>query len=150
MRGDHPRPSACDPVLAIYRLALPRVYGYLLPRCGSAVLAEDLTSETFLAAVDASRQGGRNEASTAWLVDVARHKLVDHWRRTSLTVIRSARAPLVRMAQPLARRFLTRSAVAQPATIQRRYSTCTGDTGIERDSPLTPARKACAPGPCAP
>ena len=81
MGGDQPRPGACDPVLAIYREALPRVYGYLLPRCGSAALAEDLTSETFLAAVDASRRGDLTELSTAWLVGVARHKLVDHWRR---------------------------------------------------------------------
>ena len=79
--GDQPRPAACDPVLAIYRVALPQVYGYLLPRCGSAALAEDLTSETFLAAVDASRRGNLTEVSTAWLVGVARHKLVDHWRR---------------------------------------------------------------------
>src|SRR5262252_1455001 len=81
MGADQPRPAACDPVLAIYRVALPRVYGYLLPRCGSAALAEDLTSETFLAAVDASRQGNLTEVSTAWLVGVARHKLADHWRR---------------------------------------------------------------------
>src|SRR5947209_20103908 len=81
MGGDQPRPGACDPVLAIYRVALPRVYGYLLPRCGSAALAEDLTSETFLAAVDASRHGNRTEVSIAWLVGVARHKLIDHWRR---------------------------------------------------------------------
>src|SRR5262249_33846696 len=68
-------------VLAIYREALPRVYGYLLPRCGSASTAEDLTSETFLAAVSASRQGHLPEVSVAWLVGVARHKLVDHWRQ---------------------------------------------------------------------
>jgi RNA polymerase sigma-70 factor (ECF subfamily) len=81
MGGDQPRPAASDPVLAIYRLALPQVYGYLLPRCGSAALAEDLTSETFLAAVNANRQGRLSEVSTAWLVGVARHKLVDYWRR---------------------------------------------------------------------
>jgi RNA polymerase sigma-70 factor, ECF subfamily len=81
MRGDQSLPAASDPVLAIYHMALPQVYGYLLPRCGSAALAEDLTSETFLAAVNASRQGTLTEVSTAWLVGVARHKLVDHWRR---------------------------------------------------------------------
>ena len=81
MGGDQPRPTASDPVLAIYRVALPQVYGYLLPRCGGAALAEDLTSETFLAAVNASRQGSLTEVSTAWLVGVARHKLVDYWRR---------------------------------------------------------------------
>ena len=83
MGGDQlrPQPAASDAVLAIYRVALPQVYGYLLPRCGSAALAEDLTSETFLAAVNASRQGRLTEVSTAWLVGVARHKLVDYWRR---------------------------------------------------------------------
>lgn len=75
---DQPAPS--DPVVAIYRVALPRVYGYLLPRCGSTSLAEDLTSETFLAAVKASRQGSLTEVSVGWLVGVARHKLVDYWR----------------------------------------------------------------------
>jgi RNA polymerase sigma-70 factor, ECF subfamily len=81
MARDAPLPAPGDPVLAIYRAALPRIYGYLLPRCGSTALAEDLTSETFLAAVNASRQGSLTEVSTAWLVGVARHKLVDHWRR---------------------------------------------------------------------
>lgn len=81
MTSDQSPPAGCDPVLAIYHVALPRVYGYLLPRCGSAALAEDLTSETFLAAVEASRQGNVTEVSVAWLVGVARHKLVDHWRR---------------------------------------------------------------------
>ena len=81
MGGDQPRPEASEPVVAIYRVALPQVYGYLLPRCGSAALAEDLTSETFLAAVTASRQGSLTEVSMGWLVGVARHKLVDHWRR---------------------------------------------------------------------
>jgi RNA polymerase sigma-70 factor, ECF subfamily len=80
MRGDQPRYAGSDPVLAIYRVALPQVYGYLLPRCGSTALAEDLTSETFLAAVNASRQGTLTDVNTAWLVGVARHKLVDHWR----------------------------------------------------------------------
>jgi RNA polymerase sigma-70 factor (ECF subfamily) len=75
------QPSATDPVVAIYRVALPRVYGYLLSRCGSTSLAEDLASETFLAAVHASRQGNLSEVSVAWLVGVARHKLVDHWRQ---------------------------------------------------------------------
>src|SRR5215469_14411526 len=70
-----------DPVVDIYPQALPRVYGYLLPRCGSASIAEDLTAETFLAAVDASRHGTLPEVSVGWLIGVARHKLVDHWRR---------------------------------------------------------------------
>src|SRR5438105_221934 len=76
-----PEQAASDPIVAIYRSALPLVYGYLLPRCGNASLAEDLASETFLAALSASRQGSLAEVSVPWLVGVARHKLVDYWRR---------------------------------------------------------------------
>lgn len=68
---------------AIYRHALPQVYGYLLTRCGSTGVAEDLTAETFMAAVAATRRGSVPELTVAWLVGVARHKLADHWRRTS-------------------------------------------------------------------
>jgi RNA polymerase sigma-70 factor (ECF subfamily) len=68
-------------LLRLYDSALPEVYGYLASRCGSATVAEDLTSETFLAAVDAVKRGRVPELTVAWLVGVARHKLVDHWRR---------------------------------------------------------------------
>ncbi len=64
-------------LLDVYDEALPQVYGYLLPRCSDPVLAQDLTAATFLAAV-----GKHPEPLTvAWLIGVARHKLVDHWRR---------------------------------------------------------------------
>lgn len=68
-------------LLELYDEALPSVHGYLLRRCGSAPLAEDLTSETFLAAVDALRRDRVPDLTTAWLIGVARNKLVDHWRR---------------------------------------------------------------------
>jgi RNA polymerase sigma-70 factor, ECF subfamily len=81
--GTLEQPFDADPVVAIYPRALPQIYGYLLPRCGSVMVAEDLTAETFLAAVTASRQGSVTEVNVAWLVGVARHKLVDHWRRVA-------------------------------------------------------------------
>jgi RNA polymerase sigma-70 factor (ECF subfamily) len=68
-------------LIDLYDQALPDVYGYLVSRCGSAGIAEDLTSETFLAAVDAVRRGTVPQLTVAWLIGVARHKLVDHWRR---------------------------------------------------------------------
>ena len=77
--------STTDPghaLLRLYDVALPDVYGYLAWRCGSASVAEDLTSESFLAAVDAVRRDRVPDLTTAWLIGVARHKLVDHWRRT--------------------------------------------------------------------
>lgn len=69
---------------AIYRRALPHVYGYLISRCGSVSLAEDLTADTFMAAVAATRRpdAGAPDVTVAWLVGVARHKLADHWRRS--------------------------------------------------------------------
>ena len=70
-----------DPgLLSLYDETLPEVYGYLLARCGSRALAEDLTAETFLAAVRAEADG-RGPTTAAWLIGTARHKLVDHWRR---------------------------------------------------------------------
>jgi RNA polymerase sigma-70 factor (ECF subfamily) len=73
--------SPPDPgLLSLYDRALPEVYGYLLARCGQRALAEDLTAETFLAAVRAETDGG-GPTSVAWLIGTARHKLVDHWRR---------------------------------------------------------------------
>jgi len=62
-------------LLELYDEALPQVYGYLLSRCGRRALAEDLTAETFLAAVTAD-----GPLSVGWLIGVARHKLADHWR----------------------------------------------------------------------
>lgn len=72
-----------DAVGAVYHGALPQVYGYLLPRCGNVVVAEDLTAETFMAAVATTRRGETPDVTVAWLIGVARHKLVDHWRRQS-------------------------------------------------------------------
>jgi len=67
--------------LALYDYALPYVYGYLLARCGRPVLAEELTADTMLAAVDAVAKSPPLSLSTAWLLGIARHKLVDYWRR---------------------------------------------------------------------
>ncbi|TMC05028.1 MAG: sigma-70 family RNA polymerase sigma factor [Chloroflexi bacterium] len=78
------QPTSADPgdvLLHLYEVSLPQVYGYLLSRCRSRPLAEDLTAETFLAAVTASRQRPAPPLGPAWLVGIARHKLADHWRR---------------------------------------------------------------------
>ena len=66
-------------VMELYERAVGDVYGYLVRRCPSPAVAEDLTAETFLAAARAAHQG--TELSVPWLIGTARHKLVDHWRR---------------------------------------------------------------------
>ena len=64
-----------------YRRTVPRVYSYLVSRSGGDVdLAEDLTQQTFVAAIDQrSRYDGRSDTIT-WLCGIARHKLADHFR----------------------------------------------------------------------
>lgn len=84
MRPVRPQPLGADPesFRVFYGEALPCVYGYLLHRCGgSSEVAEDLTQETFLAAVAELRKGRRVESPVAWVVGIARHKLIDHYRR---------------------------------------------------------------------
>jgi RNA polymerase sigma-70 factor (ECF subfamily) len=68
-------------LLAMYDRALPQVFGYLRTRVGTEATAEDLTAETFLAAVQAIERRTVPDLTVAWLIGVARHKLVDHWRR---------------------------------------------------------------------
>lgn len=91
--GDVSVGSGAGALLEIYDDAVPVVYGYLLRRCRDTAVAEDLTSETFLAAMDAARRGAMPSAGTAWLVGVARHKLADHWRRAARTATPVADVP---------------------------------------------------------
>lgn len=79
------RPTAGEELLRFYDQALPHVYGYLARRCGGRDVAEDLTAETWLAAVAAVRNGATPSLGLPWIIGVARHKLVDHWRRQGRT-----------------------------------------------------------------
>ncbi len=81
MTNPQVRPDPAFGLLKLYDDALPHVYGYLLARCGDVGLAEELTAESFLAAVQAVRKPGAPDPSVPWLIGVARHKLADHWRR---------------------------------------------------------------------
>ena len=75
------QPDAPRALLALYDQALPAVYGYFARRCGDRGTAEDLTSETFLAAMDSARKERPPDITVPWLIGVARHKLADHFRR---------------------------------------------------------------------
>lgn len=66
---------------ALYDEALPVIYGYFLRRCGGiATVAEDLTQETFVAAVKQLKKGAEVETPLPWLYGIARHTLIDHYR----------------------------------------------------------------------
>jgi RNA polymerase sigma-70 factor, ECF subfamily len=85
MPSEQPITVGLDPASfrVFYDEALPRVYGYVLRRCGGdRAVAEDLTQETFLAAVRELRRDRSVEAPIPWVLGIARHKLVDHYRRS--------------------------------------------------------------------
>jgi RNA polymerase sigma-70 factor, ECF subfamily len=65
-----------------YDELLPVVYGFLLRRTGGREdVAMDLTQETFLAGVRALRAGVQVDEPRAWLMTIARRRLVDFYRR---------------------------------------------------------------------
>ena len=66
---------------AFYDDALPRVYGYLVSRChGDRALAEELTQTTMIEAVRRHHSYDGRADPVTWLIAIARHKLVDHFR----------------------------------------------------------------------
>jgi len=71
-------PQAFD---ELYRRYVNRVYAYHLVRTSSREEAEDLTSQTFLAALEGLPGYRRQGNFAVWLFGIARHKLVDHYRR---------------------------------------------------------------------
>ncbi|ETA05846.1 MULTISPECIES: RNA polymerase sigma factor [Gordonia] len=85
MSSDQAASSGPEGLLAVYDQALPAVYGFVVRRCADRRTAEDVTSETFLAAMDSVRRHRDTEPTTPWLIGIARHKLADHWRRAQRT-----------------------------------------------------------------
>ena len=71
-----------DVCAEFYDRAFGEVYQYLCHAVlGNRSLAEDLTQETFTAVVGAVRNGHAELQSIPWVIGVARHKLIDHYRR---------------------------------------------------------------------
>jgi RNA polymerase sigma-70 factor, ECF subfamily len=71
-----------DAFSAFYDRAFDEVFHYLWRAVlGDRALAEDLTQETFAALVAPVRDGRAEVESMAWVIGVARHKLIDHYRR---------------------------------------------------------------------
>ncbi len=67
----------------LYNRYLPVVYRYVLSRIDDVHLAEDVTSETFLAMVRSIARVRADDELTfaAWLLGIARNKVAMHWRR---------------------------------------------------------------------
>lgn len=65
-----------------YEAAVVRVYGYLWGRCGGdESLAEELTQQTFIQAIERRQTYAGRSSDMTWLLAIARNKLTDHWRR---------------------------------------------------------------------
>lgn len=64
----------------LYRRHLHRVYSYLHSRVGNVQDAQDLTTQTFVAALSGIQTYESRGFFTAWLLGIARHKLNDHFR----------------------------------------------------------------------
>lgn len=74
----------------LYRSYVNRVYAFHLVRTGSREEAEDLTSQTFLSALEGLAKFRSQGSFSAWLFTIARRKLIDHYRRPSTLPIEMA------------------------------------------------------------
>ena len=67
--------------VTLYQRHLKRVYVYHLARTGNEQDAQDLTSETFLAALGSIMAYRPDHSFAAWLLGIAHHKLADFYGR---------------------------------------------------------------------
>jgi RNA polymerase sigma-70 factor (ECF subfamily) len=70
---------------ALYRFALLRVK--------DRHVAEDLVQETFLSALQAAGRFKGNSAPRTWLIGILKHKVIDHFRKSSVEVSASDLTP---------------------------------------------------------
>jgi RNA polymerase sigma-70 factor (ECF subfamily) len=76
--------ASLDDLVAVYESQIDNIYRFVLRRCGGDVaLAEDLTQETFVAAARHFRKTA-GVPQVGWLYEVARRRLVDHWRSEAI------------------------------------------------------------------
>jgi RNA polymerase sigma-70 factor, ECF subfamily len=99
-----------------YEEVLPRVYRYLYARTGGdGPIAEELTQATMIAAVRGAAGFDGRAAPTTWVLAIARHQLVDHYRRTAREHRRQARlvAAYADPAEAAWHRSTTRAAISE-------------------------------------
>jgi RNA polymerase sigma-70 factor (ECF subfamily) len=75
-----------DAFAQLYRRYAERVYRYLLVRLGDQHLAQDVTAQTFLAALERLGTYRGDGEFVSWLLAIARHKAADALRARATTL----------------------------------------------------------------
>ncbi|HEY7975285.1 MAG TPA: sigma-70 family RNA polymerase sigma factor [Ktedonobacterales bacterium] len=65
---------------ALYEETLPAIYRFIYSKVGNREEAEDLTSQVYLKALSGLDQSRDALSAQAWLFQVARTTIADHWR----------------------------------------------------------------------
>ncbi len=78
----------------LYQRYAQQVYRYLLVRVGNVDDAQDLTSQTFLVAMENLHKYRGEGNFAAWLLGIARHKTVDQYRRRKPETVLDTAVPL--------------------------------------------------------
>ncbi len=66
----------------LYKKYANPVYRYIFTRTGNKQIAEDITSQTFLSALESFRKFRQDGNFGSWLFTIARNKVNDHFRRS--------------------------------------------------------------------
>ncbi len=67
----------------LYRRHVDRIYQYVRYRVGDDTLAEDITADVFVRALESIAQyDDRGAPFAAWLYRIASARVIDHWRST--------------------------------------------------------------------
>jgi len=75
-----------DAFAELYRLHVTRVYRYHMAHTGNTKDAEDLTSQTFMAALEGIRSFRGSGSFAAWVMGIASKKRLMHFRGSRLEV----------------------------------------------------------------
>jgi len=81
-----------DALVAMFNEHAAAVYRYCLTRTGNATIAEEATSEAFLAAARVFADGNGGTVDRPWLFVVARRRMIDQWRSEARHKRRATRA----------------------------------------------------------
>jgi RNA polymerase sigma-70 factor (ECF subfamily) len=86
MQLAHDAVSNSDAFAELYRLHVTRVYRYHIAHTGNSKDAEDLTSQTFMAAMEGIKSFRGSGSFAAWIMGIASKKRLMHFRGSRLEV----------------------------------------------------------------